>query len=241
MSRRPQNTGWMQPRTELVNQYDLGSDIISSEVDPTTKTIYLNLGDNKGEYTDTVKALYITPFGYMSRPEIPTPKQPSAQAYRQFTGDECIVTGGWDKRCQAVYETLDYGETCVFSCASAARIFCLKDGTISLRTNTSVVSGAPTGNLTKIDVNPDGSIVTTNGTSTVTQSTSQIKLEIGMASITLNADGTIQIQGTIVDVAGQVLTRLGSGGASLVPAVNSALIGPTGIAGQPSATVLITP
>ena len=233
---------WMTPRTSLVTQWDMCSDVVSSELDSSTNTIYYTLGDATRQYSDTYQAVSINPFGFASRAAVVTPGQPSAQAFRFFTGNEHLVMGGYDKRTQFIYETLDNGEACLYAPGSAARIFALNDGTISLRTNPGQTdTGAPTGQLTSVDVKPDGSVLVDTGSSTVSVTTSSISLSIGAASITLNADGTIAISGTIVDVAGSILTRLGPGGQSLVPAVNSALIGPTGIAGQPSATVLISP
>jgi len=233
---------FFRPRVQLTSQWDLGADIISSELDPATNTVYFNLGDSEFDYSDTFQAVPINPFGFVSRPPLPSSKQPSAQAFRFFTGNEHIVLGGWDKRSQFLYGAIDYGEAVFYAPGSAARVYAQANGTLSIRTNPGQDStGAVTGQMTSIDVKPDNSVTVDTGSSTVNVTSSSISLSVGAASITLNADGTISITGTIVDVAGSVLTRLGPGGPGLAPAVNSALIGPTGIAGVPSTHVLIAP
>lgn len=206
---------------------DVGADILSTHIDEATGTIRISVGNSTRPYQEATDCLYVTPFGWMGRPPAMTRGDHSAQAARWCTGIEDVVFGGYDRKSQAVYGQLEEGESAGYATAPGAwgRILLKADGTARL------------GSRTAKDATEEFLDLTADGQLNIEVSQS-FTVRVGAVTITVNADGSVEIDCASMVIKAPI-TKIGPSPEALVPAVNSALRGPTGIIGQPSPAVLI--
>lgn len=113
--------------------FDVGKDILFSELDKATQTILCQTGDATNQVTDAdVAELWQQP-GFWSLPAPPTQGKPSCQAIVLKRSDHDIIIATRDLRSSSIYGNLQPGETCVgaSSTASQARSVYKLDGSIS--------------------------------------------------------------------------------------------------------------
>ena len=221
--------------------WDRGVGITNSSRDPTTNTILLVLGDEVGETTESPDAEQWQPSGIASRPAKPTKGSPSAQALLLRGSDRDAVIGVRDVRCQSVYASLDYGETCVYApgenATAQGRILLKKDGSVNLYTRAGNTSSGG-GIVIQADAENDAiRILNSQGYGIIIDSHG-VRITAGgtKAALTIGSDGTATLVSTGQTQVDGATVMLGSVGA---PGANSALHGPTGLSGAPSLKVIM--
>jgi hypothetical protein len=219
--------------------WDRGVDILNTERDPSTGTILAQLGDSVNSEGVSDNAEWIQHVGLASRPSKPTPGQPSAQAVILRASDQDVCIASTDRRCQAIYGSLDYGETVIYAPGAdgtgQARVMLKGDGSVSLYTR---AGNSPSGQGMTVSLDAQGDRVTainSKGFGIIIDDTG-VTLTSGASGITLGADGSIRIVGTATTQIDGTSIVLGS---LAIPIVNSPLCGPVGIAGVPSLKTLI--
>lgn len=216
-----------------------GADILSTVVDATTRRVFAFLGDVKAKLADSDKAMWIQHVCWVSLPSLAQAGKAAAQAViiRRSNGD--VVIGSSDARTLEMYGQIGPGEFAAFAPGkdgtSQGRIIGKTDGSINIYTRAGNTSG---GNGMAIMVRAaDDTISITNGAGygIIVDSTG-IRLTAKDSGLTLGSDGSVKLIGktkTQVDGASIVL------GSVAVPGVNSAIHGPTGLAGVASLKTLI--
>ena len=219
--------------------WDRGIDILNSVVDVTTRTILVMLGDSVTSSGESDNAEWIQHVGFASRPSQPSPGQPSAQAVILRSSDRDVCIASSDKRCQQIYGSLDYGETCIYGPGvdgnGQARALFKKDGSVSLYTRVGNAAGGQ-GMLISLDATNNRATMINGLGFGIIADANGVTITSGAAGLKLGADGSISLVGTAnvqIDGTGIVL------GSLAVPVANAALHGPVGIAGIPSLKVLI--
>jgi hypothetical protein len=221
--------------------WNRGLDVLATAIDATTRTITAMLGDAVGEETISSNAEWWQPQGFASRPSKPTKGRPSAQVVllRGSDVDACIACR--DLRCQDIYGSLDYGETCIFAPGEdgtgQARILLKKDGGIHLYTRQGNTSGgagmtiqvdAANNTIRLLNGNGHGIIIDATGVR-ITAKDAGITVSSGTGNIVVAGKGDVSMDG------GNVL--LGMGSSPPVPAVTNVIHGATGVSGVASSKV----
>lgn len=177
--------------------------------------------------------------GFASRPPKADPGNAAAQAFLIRQGGIDAAIASQDLRGLAIYGNLADGETCVYAGGAdgkaQARVLLKADGSATLYTKKGNTDGGA-GMMIQLDA-ANGAIrlVNDQGYGIIIDS-SGVTLTAKNAGLTLGSDGNIKLIGTKqtqIDGAGVCL------GSVVVPGVNSAITGPTGIAGKASLKVLI--
>lgn len=114
----------------------------------TNGSILLQGGDNINGDAVSQDAQLISPFGFCSKPSLPTPGAGTAAEMItiQGLGSRDMVIGGRDIRTQAIYGNLAAGESCMFASGSdgngQARALAKADGSMTLyTTDTNTAAG----------------------------------------------------------------------------------------------------
>lgn len=216
-----------------------GFDILTTVVDAVTKKITAQLGSVVGETTDTDGAEWWQHVGFTSRPPKPEAGKQAAQGVVVRMGDHDVVIASQDLRGLELYGQLDHGETAMYAPGEdgkgQARIICKGDGSIHLYTTEGNAEGA-TGMSIQLDAGGSAIRLVSPSGNGITIDDDGITLAAGGAGLRLLASGDIKLVGTgqtQVDGAGIII-----GGAG-VPGVNSAIMGPAGIAGAPNPKVIL--
>ncbi len=217
--------------------------VLSSKLSSKTKKILLQIGDVNGEgqvEQDDV-SLWQQP-GLASRPAKAEPGKDAAQVFVVRAGAEDYAIAFQDNRDLAIYGTLAEGETCIYATGDTgdaqARALFKKDGSITLYTRQGNTSSG-TGMMIQLDaMNGAIRLVSPHGHGIIIDEDG-IKMFAGndAGAITIGADGNIRSIATQQNQTDGGTVVLGS---TVVPVINAALTGPTGIAGVASTKVLIS-
>lgn len=217
--------------------------VLSSKLSPKTKKVLIQTGDvnGQGQVEQDDVALWQQP-GLASRPAKADPGKDAAQVFVVRAGAEEYAIASQDNRDLAIYGSLAEGETCIYATGDTgdaqARALFKKDGSITLYTrqgNTPSGTGmmiqldAASGAIRLVNPHGHGIIIDEDG----------VKIFSGGAAsgITVGADGNIRSIATQQNQTDGSTVVLGS---TVVPVINAALTGPTGIAGVASTKVLIS-
>lgn len=226
---------------DLKGFIQVGFDVLSSRVDEVTRKMLLQVGDVVTSTIDSSRVEHWQHYGIASRMPKPDPGKKAAQVILLRTGDYDIALASQDLRGLELYGELGYGEVAIYSAGEdgkgQARGLWKNDGSVSLYTKKgNTKDGA--GMMVQLDaqsgairaINPDGYglIVDANG----------VVLTSKKASLRLGSDGAVKLIATQQAQIDGTSILLGSKGAV---GVNSALGGPTGLAGVASAKVIIDP
>lgn len=217
----------------------IGLDILTTTINATTKKILAQLGDVQKESTDSDNAEWWQHVCFASRPPKPEKGKKAAQACVVKMGDHDVIIASQDLRGLELYGQLDHGEFCLYAPGpdgnGQARILGKKDGSISIFTKKGNTKGG-VGMMIQLDAANDairlinskghGIIIDADGVK-ITAKSSCLSLESSGAA-SLIAKDKCQVDGASICL-----------GSMAVPVVNSALTGPTGVAGKASLKVLI--
>jgi hypothetical protein len=224
---------------DLRGAFQFGYDILKTTVSTTTRKILVQLGSVVGQTVDTDNAELVQQYGFFSRMPKPIAGKQAAQAFIVRAGDRDAVIGTQDLRGLELYGEADDSDAGIYSAGEdgqgQARVLCKADGSIHLYTrkgNTPTGAGmtvqldAENGKITLLNDKGHGIVIDEDG----------IKLTTGAAALTLGADGAARLVATgPAQVDGTSITL----GAAGVPGVNSAIMGPAGIAGVPNPKVIL--
>lgn len=216
-----------------------GVSILNTVIDASTNRILAYLGDVKDKISDSDRAQWVQHVGFASRPGNPVAGKSAAQAVVIKRADRDVVIGSSDSRTQSMYGQLGPGETAIFSGGTdgnaQGRIIIKGDGSVNVYTRAGN-SGGGAGMVIQLDA-ASNAMRALNGLGFgIIADASGVTITSGAASLTLGADGNVTLVGTKqtqVDGASIVI------GSLAVPGVNSAIHGPTGLAGIASLKTLI--
>lgn len=222
----------------LSGLFQVGIDILKSKVSAVTKAILVQTGDVGNEASEADNVEWWQHAGFVSLPSDPRAKQAACQGVIIRRGDHDVCIASRDLRGLELAGQLKPGETCIYGGgalgAAQGRMLIKQNGSINLYTRE---GNSSTGAGMGIFINPDDdsiSIVNSQGFGMLIKSDG-VYLTSGDAGLSLkgNSAKLVATGQTQVDGAGIILGAVG------VPGVNSALAGPAGITGLPSAKVLI--
>lgn len=217
----------------------IGVDILNAVRDAVTKTVLFQTGDVVTGQVESDRVESWQHAGFCSMPGNPLPGQAACQGIVWKRGDIDVCTNTRDLRGQEIAGALGAGETCVYAAGAdgtgQARSMWKTNGSINHYTRVgNTANGAGMG----IFINPaDDSISIVNGAGNgiliktdgiyITSTGSALKL-LTSGECSLVGSGTCQVDGTSVTIGSRVL-----------PGVNSAITGVTGVAGKASLKVFI--
>lgn len=114
--------------------FAIGVDVLGTTREPTTKTLLVQAGDVVAGEVASIDAELWQTCGVCSRPASPTAGSAAAQAIliRRSDRDVCIAIR--DTRANAIYGSLEPGDSCFYATSGQARILCKADGSISIVT-----------------------------------------------------------------------------------------------------------
>lgn len=218
--------------------FQVGIDILKSKVSAVTKAILVQTGDVGNESSEADNVEWWQHAGFVSLPSDPRAKQAACQGVVIRRGDHDVCIASRDLRGLELAGQLKPGETCVYGGGSdggaQGRMLIKRNGSINLYTRAgNSANGAGMG----VFINPEDdsiSIINSQGFGLIIKADG-VYLTSGNAGLSLKGDSAklVATGQTQIDGAGIML------GAAGVPGVNSALAGVSGIAGLPSAKVLI--
>lgn len=219
--------------------WDRGIGILNTVRDAVTNTILAQLGDEVAAQDISDNAEWWQQIGFASRPSKPERGKAGPQSIilRGAQRDACIASR--DVRCNAVYGSLDYGETCIFAPGEdgtgQARALLKNDGGVHLYTRVGNSTGGA-GMVVQLDAQSNAIRLVNGAGYGIVIDESGITLTAGESALTLSSDGSVKLVGkatTQVDGASIVI------GSVAVPVANSAVRGPSGLVAQASLKVLI--
>lgn len=219
----------------------IGLDVLRTVRDVATKTVLAQLGDVVGEESEVDDAEWWQSVGFVSRPSKPEAGKSACQVVAIHDSGHVACIASRDLRGQELAGELKEGETCVYAPGAdgkgQARALLKADGAISLYTRK---GNAPDGQGMGLFIVANGDeirLINSKGYGLVIDGDGVSLVAGGSGSaLTLSASGDATLVGTgktQIDGSGVVL------GSLAVPVLNSALTGPTGLAGKASLKVLI--
>lgn len=215
-----------------------GLDVLGTKVSSKTKRVLAKLGSVFTGEADSDNAEWWQHVGFVSRPPNPDGNRTAAQVVIAQAGDRDVVIASSDLRGLALGGNLQPGETCVYAAgedgAAQGRLLMKGNGTISLFTRHGNVDS---GQAVAVQLNSDSTFGIVSKFGGIRIDATGITITSGKAALILGADGSAKLQGNgLVEVAGK-LTCIGT---NCLPApTNTAIKGPTGLAGTPSTSVYI--
>lgn len=226
---------------DLKGFIQVGFDVLSSRVDEVTRKMLLQVGDVVTSTIDHGRAENWQHYGFASRMPKPEPGKRAAQVILLRTGDYDIALASQDLRGLELYGELGYGEVAIYSAGEdgkgQARGLWKNDGSISLYTKKGNTKDG-VGMMVQLDaqdgairaINPDGHGIIIDADGVVITSKK--------ASLRLGSDGAVKLIATKQAQVDGTSVLIGSKG---VVGANSAIAGPTGLAGVASTKVIIDP
>lgn len=214
------------------------ADILTSALDDSGE-VRLNLGDALTGEGISNDSSYWGIDGFVSRPNDAT-STGAAQALYMVDGHQKRVLASRDNRWITGYGQLAAGDRAIVSDCEAKFLLKKDRSAVTLYTT----NEQDDNNSMMVDVDGKNGIITIiNAGSVLRMTKDEIVLAVsgGNASITLNGDGAVQITGKSFWAATSGVCLGTVGGAPPIPGVMSALIGPVGLAGVPSTSVVIAP
>jgi hypothetical protein len=216
----------------------IGASVLSTAVDKVTNTILAQVGSIREKYVYGEGAEWYQHVGFSSRPSQPSPTANATTASEcvGIKGTTDIIFASRDVRGQAIYGSLGDGETCLYATGAdgtaQGRVLIKKDSSINLYTRTSSTANGMMVSLTPS--NDSISLLNAAGLGIIIDPTG-IKL-IGLdSSLTLTSGNAKLMSKGKTQVDGSTVVL----GSLVVPGVNAALTGVTGVAGKASFKVLI--
>lgn len=225
------------PAPTLSQLFAVGIDVLRTVINGATGIVSAQLGSVASESVDTTDAEWWQHVGFISRPAAATAKQSACQAVTIRRGDRDVIVATRDLRGITLAGQLKDGETCIYAPgadgSAQGRILLKADGSVSVYSRT---DGAAKGMVISVTPSSDTiAIVNAAGFGLIIDGNG-VRLTAKDAGLSLGADGNVKLIGkgkTQVDGAGIVI------GSAAVTGANSALHGVSGVAGVPSAKVLI--
>jgi hypothetical protein len=213
-------------------------DVLGTERDETTGTLLAQLGDVQGEQATSQAAEIWQPNGFASRPAAPTAGKAAAQAVVLQSGGRDVCVAMRDIRAQAMYGSLEAGDTAVYATDGMARALFKADGSVTLLTTT---DNTDTGTTVSLRISGDGFVFsapwggfafTAEGFQAFTQSNSTPPVFGG--SLELKTDGTCAVTGSMTAInTSQVTLGIGATAVTGVCYVGSPV--------TPSTSVFVAP
>ena len=201
------------------DMFEVGIDILNTEVSEASKKILVQTGSNSGEGGrggDNVE--WWQHVGFASRPSNPEAGKESAKAVVLRQGGQDVAFASHDFRGLSLYGNLGPGETCLYAAGadgeSQARVLLKSDGSINIFTKSGNESG---GSGMGIFVNADGSIsiAGSEGNAVLLGSDGSVKVFNGSGGIQVKEDGHIKLASSSkVEISGASITL---GGAAALP------------------------
>ncbi len=223
--------------------WDRGLDILRTVRDATTNTIRAFLGDAVFTDKDSGETDWAFPVGIVARPHPAKQGKPNVavQAY-VLRGQRDVVFGVHDPVGQKLASELAEGETCIYAVGAdpeapaQGRVFFKKTGAVVAYTRVgNTADGA--GMTMMLDPATNQAMLLNGSGFGLIADPDGVTITAGAAAgIRIGKDGTIKSIATgqnQIDGASVLI------GAAAAPLVNGVLVGPTGIAGTPSAKVLV--
>lgn len=221
--------------------FHFGIDVLKTTIDSVTKSVIAQLGDVVQEVTAGDRAEWWQHVGFLSRPSDPEKSKQAAQAIAIRRRDRDVAIASRDLRGQELAGTLGPGETTVYAAGadgtSQGRMIIKDDGSVNLYTRAGNTSSGQ-GMLIQLDAANDAiRLVNSQGYGIIID-TDGIRLTTGSsgAGVTIGSDGIFKAIATDAAQIDGTSVTLGSSG---ILGVNSALRGPSGMAGVASAKVII--
>lgn len=217
---------------------EVGVDILST-VRSAAGTILVALGDVINQRQEDDGAQHYQHVGFASRASTPTAGKAAAQAVVVRRSDRDVVIATTDARTQAMYGSLEAGETAIFAGGTdgkaQGRMLLKADGSLNLYTR---VGNTDSGAGMAIQVTPaTNSVSIVQGTGhAIIVDPNGITLTTGAAALVLGHDGSIKLIGTgNLHIDGKGIDI----GNPTDPVTRAALRGPSGLSGTPSPKVRI--
>lgn len=202
----------------LSDLFNVGIDILRTEVSDKTKKIIAYIGSYQTKETSDDGVEWWQHVGFASRPPKASSDKDVAQAVVIRRGHADVAIASQDLRGLTLYGNLADGETCIYAPGAdgnaQARVLLKADGSINLFTKEGNDSG---GGGMGIFVNADGSIsiASSKGNAVLLGSDGSVKVFNGSGGIQVKADGHVKIaSGSKVEVSGASITM---GGPSALP------------------------
>jgi hypothetical protein len=229
---------------DLSGLIHFGYNVLRTTVADKTKKILAQLGDVGGPNsddpasTDSDNADWVQHVGFASRPSKAVPPD-AAQVVVIRGGDRDTCIASQDLRGLELYGQLKEGESCVYAPGEAgkgqARALFKADGSIHLYTRKGNTESGK-GMTIQMDAAAGAIRMLNDLGHAIIIDESGITLTVGEAALVLGSDGSATLTGTgATQVDGKTVVL----GSNVLPVVNSALKGPTGVAGVASLKVLI--
>lgn len=232
------------PERDPSSMIQVGLDILNTTRDEVTKTLLGFLGDVIGAArggaaaVDGDKAEWWQHVGFLSRPSKPEAGKQSAQAMAFRRSDRDVIFASRDLRGQDLAGDLGYGETFLYAPGEdgrgQAKIKLCKDGSIVIYTKKGNVSSG-VGMVVQLDAVNDAIRITNAKGYGLIIDTDGVKILAGSSGAKFSPSGSTIASGSTLGLDGTTITL----GNALLPGLNSALKGPSGMMGAPSPKVLI--
>jgi hypothetical protein len=204
---------------------------MSTTLDAKSKAILAQVGDVQHERVEDSDVPVFQTWGVMSRPAIPTSKKEGAEVVLLRSVDQDIAIAGRDLRFSELAGSLKDGETCVFASTGQARALFKADGSITLYTTSDNTSS---GTSVAITIGTTGiKLIGPAGVVTIDSNGVQLG-ESGGAFLKMSGN-EITLSATKITIAGGSVAL----GMACAP-TNTVLYGPSGMAGIPSPSVLVS-
>lgn len=183
-----------------MTDFDIGTDILNTEIDTKTGSISLQIGDvitKKTTYQEVEMWQYT---GFASRPAKAQPGKDAAQGIFLNLVDQNICLATRDIRDQKIYGGLQYGETTVYAAGpnntGTARSMYKDDGTISSITHLVQEGNTSSGKPILIQMSSDGKMNLANSTyGAISIDSSGVSI-VSNGTLNLGAGGAVALIGS---------------------------------------------
>lgn len=196
--------------------FDIGSDILNTELDSATGSISLQIGNAlinpPKAVTSEVEMWGI--IGIASRPAKAVPGKDAAQGIFINLPDQDICLATRDVRDQKIYGSLNYGETVVYAAGpnntGTARSLYKDDGTKSSITHMIQDGNSNSGSPILMQLSSDGKIIMTSSAGGISLDSGGLSL-VSNGTINIGASGAVAIIGSTMALnAGSVTVGAGA-------------------------------
>lgn len=212
---------------------EYGWSVLRTTVDAVTSVVIAQLGDILTERVHDDNAEWWQHVGFSSRPAPPEAKKKAAQTLSLRGPSAARIFASRDLR--GLPPDLADGETCVYSAANdgtiAARVTARSGGRIEVLTKAdgsgaNVVLDPSDDSMKLTNAAGFGITIDKNGITMTGPGGSQ--LQLAASGATLQSDGTLAVNGAVIQLGGSSASK-------------PALGGPSGMAGLPSTKVFVAP
>lgn len=229
----------MRTTPSAADRIQYGLHVLRTTISEKTRKILVQLGDAVAKRVVSDGAEWVQHVGLVSTP-------PKAEAGRRAAytvvirqGDRDIVIGSQDLRGLELAGQLGDGETVIYASGvdgmGQARTIYKNDGAIHHYTRVGNTEGGA-GMTIQMDAQGNAIRILNGAGFGLVIDPDAVTLTAGEASLTLHADGSHELVGTGAAQVDGTSILLGAQG---VPGVNSAIMGPAGIAGAPNPKIIL--